>query len=89
MQPRVDGVMVNVFVIVVSAGRVKPKTIKLEFVATPLSTQQLQGVRANSCRIGLSRDNVFEWSDMSTRRLLFQWVSYHHKDDPIKHDGLV
>jgi hypothetical protein len=50
---------------------------------------QLQGVRGNSCWIGLSRDNVFEWSDMSTRRLLFQWVSYHHKDDPIKHDGLV
>ena len=58
MQPRVDGVMVSVLVIVVSAGRVKPKTIKLEFVATPLSTQQLQGVRANSCWIGLSRDNV-------------------------------
>jgi hypothetical protein len=40
MQPRVDGVMVNVLVIVVSAGRVKPKTIKLEFVATPLSFKE-------------------------------------------------
>jgi hypothetical protein len=42
-------------------GRVKPKTIKLVFVASSLST-----------RLARNQNNVSEWSDMSTRGLLLQ-----------------
>ena len=44
-----------------------PKTIKLVYVASPQSTQYY-GERAGN------QNNVSEWSDMSTRRLLFQWT---------------
>ena len=39
-----------------------PKTTKLVFVASPLSTQHQ------------NQNNVSEWSDMSIRGLLFQWA---------------
>jgi hypothetical protein len=46
----------------------KPKTIKLVFVAFPLSMQH-KGERAKN------QDNVSEWSNMSIHRLLFQSAS--------------
>jgi hypothetical protein len=47
------------------SGRVKPRTMKLVFVASTLNKQHL-GVRADC--LARNQDNVFEWSDMSTLR---------------------
>jgi hypothetical protein len=46
-------------------GRFKPKTITSVFAVTLLSTQHYTGLAQN-------QDNVSEWNDMSTRRLLFE-----------------
>ena len=56
-----------------SPGWVKPETIKLVFVASPLNIQ-CKEVRAMT---GLLRIRIMysEWSDMSTRGLLFQGAS--------------
>ena len=32
-------------------------------------------MRKNEYHLALSKNNVSEWSDMSTRRVLFQWAS--------------
>jgi hypothetical protein len=55
-----------------SSGRVKPKTIKLAFVASPLSVQH-SGERADW--LARIQDDVSQGSDMSIRELLFQYVS--------------
>jgi len=56
-----------------SQDRAKPKTIKLEFVASPLNIkQEEERVKTSFAR---KQDHLFEWSDMSIRRLLFQWAS--------------
>jgi hypothetical protein len=49
-------------------GRVKPKTLKLVFGASPL--------RRNSkdC-LAWNQDNVSEWDDVSIGGLLFQWAN--------------
>jgi hypothetical protein len=62
----------NLFVLCVTSihlkvsrtGRVKPKTIKLVFTVSPLSTKHYAERAKN-------QDNVSEWGDMSIRRLLF------------------
>ena len=46
---------------------IKPITMQLVFVASLLSTQ-LKGVRTKT---GSNQDNVSEWSEMFTHRLLF------------------
>jgi hypothetical protein len=51
-------------------GRVKPRTIKLVFVASPLSTQHY-GESRKTGWLGI-KNNVPEWSDMSTLGQLFQ-----------------
>ena len=48
-------------------GRVKPKTIKLVFVASSLNMR-----RKSKDWLARNQNNVSEWSDMSTRGLLFQ-----------------
>ena len=48
---------------------VKPKTIKLVFVKHAALRRKSKDWLAHN------HDNVFEWSDMSTHRLLFQWAS--------------
>jgi hypothetical protein len=52
-----------------SSDRVKPKTMKLVFVASPLSMQQ-EEERAKTCWLELG--NVLKWDDMSICGLLFQ-----------------
>ena len=49
---------------------VKPKTIKLVFVASPLKHAALR--RKSKDWLALNQNNVSKWSDMSTCRLLFQ-----------------
>ena len=51
----------------------KPKTMKLVFVASTKNTQN-SGVRAMTGWLEI-RINCPEWSDMSIRGLLFQWVT--------------
>ena len=53
-----------------SPDRVKPKTMKLIYVGSPLSTQHYE----ERAKTGLARNqnNVSEWNNMSTRGLLFQ-----------------
>ena len=46
---------------------VKPKTIKLVFVASPLSKR-----RMNKDWLAWNQNNVSKWGDMSIYRLLFQ-----------------
>jgi len=53
-----------------SQDRVKPKTIKLECVASPLSIKQEEERLKTS--FARKQDHLFEWSDMSIRGLLFQ-----------------
>ena len=65
-------VMVSVLVLSVAdcgfePGRVKPKTIKLVFVVNYAALR-----RKSKDWLALSQDSVFQWSHMSTRRLLFQ-----------------
>ena len=76
----IDGVMVNMLASSAVDGRVKPKTMKSVFSASPLS-MQYQGVRAKTAQ---HHDNVSEWSDMST----VISVSKNCKD-PTKCIGLV
>jgi hypothetical protein len=52
---------------------VKPKTIKLIFVVSLLSTQHRE--KKNKDWLAQNQNNVSEWSDMSTRKLLFQSAS--------------
>jgi hypothetical protein len=54
-----------------SPDRVKPKTIKLVFVASPLRTQH-EGERKSKDWLAQNRDNVSKWDEMSIRRVLFQ-----------------
>jgi hypothetical protein len=49
------------------------KTLKLVFAVFLVNTQHL-GVRVKDC-LARNQDNVSEWSNMSTRGLLFQWAS--------------
>jgi hypothetical protein len=57
-----------------SSGRVKPMTIKLVFVASPLSTHA--AIRSKSKDwLAENQDNVSECGDMSTHKLLFQRAS--------------
>jgi hypothetical protein len=56
-----------------SPNRVKPKTIKLVFVASALSTQSAEE-RVKDW-LAWNQDIVSEWGDMAIRRLLFQWDS--------------
>ena len=68
---RISGVMVSMLAFECdrSCVRVKPKIIKLVFVASPRSTRQ-QGVRSKT---GWPRFRIMsEWGDMSTSGLLFQ-----------------
>jgi hypothetical protein len=51
-------------------GQINPKTVQLVFAASPLSTQHL-GVRSVYW-LAQNQDNVSEWSNISSRRLLFQ-----------------
>ena len=51
---------------------VKPKNIKLGFASFPLSTQYKEASsKTGWLRIWI----VFEWSQLSTRGMLFQWAS--------------
>ena len=50
------------------AASVKPKIIKLVFVASKHAALR----RKSKDWLALNRNNVSEWSDMSTRGLLFQ-----------------
>jgi len=52
-----------------SRGRVKSKTTKLVFVAYLLTTKHSRV--ASTTRLAQNQENVPEWSDMFTRRLLF------------------
>ena len=52
--------------------RIKQRTTKLVLVASPLSTQEVARAKTGWLRI---RINVSQWSDMSTRGLLFQYFS--------------
>ena len=54
-------------------GRVKPKTITLVCVASPLKQVVLRGKGKDW--LARNQNNVFEWGDKSTRGLLFQWAS--------------
>ena len=65
-----------------SPGEVKPKTTKLVFVASPLSTQYY-GERTKTGWLGI-RIMCQSWSDISTRGL----VSVSNKD-PTQHVDLV
>jgi hypothetical protein len=58
---------------------IKPKTITLVFVASLLSTQHLK----DKVWLALNQGNVFEWSDMFTCGLLFQWTKT--TKNPTKH----
>ena len=53
-----------------SPDRVNPKTRKLIFVVSPLSTQHLR--RKSNDYLAWDQDNVIEWGDMSIHGLLFQ-----------------
>jgi hypothetical protein len=71
---RISDIMVSVLVWSVvdrgfEPGWVKPKTKKLVFIASPLSTQH-KGERADW--LARNQDNVSDGDDMSIRRLLFQ-----------------
>jgi hypothetical protein len=57
----ISGVMVSML----ASDRVRPKTIKLVFAAGSKSKDWFT----------LNQDNVSEWSDTSTHRLLFQLAS--------------
>ena len=50
----------------------KPKTIKLIFVASPLSIQPTALRRKSKDWLAWNLDNVSEWGDMSICGLLFQ-----------------
>jgi hypothetical protein len=52
--------------------RVKPKIIKLMFGASPAKQAALKS--KNKDWLALNKDNVSEWSDMSTHGLLFLWA---------------
>jgi hypothetical protein len=54
-------------------GGFKLKTIKLVFIASQLNTQHLRS--SSKDLLAWNQDNVLEWSDMSTRDLLFRWTS--------------
>ena len=54
-----------------SPGRAKPKKIKLVFVASPLFKHAALR-RERKDWLALNQNNVSQWSDMSTRGLLFQ-----------------
>ena len=75
----ISGVMISVLTLGAvdlgsSSGRVKPMTIKLVFVASPLSTHA--AIRSKSKDwLAENQDNVSECGDMSTHRLLFQRAS--------------
>jgi hypothetical protein len=49
-----------------SPDRVKPKTIKLVFVASPLSTLR----RKSKDGLAQNQNNVSEWGDMSIRSVV-------------------
>ena len=55
-----------------SPDRVKPKTIKLVFVASLLIIR-----RKSTYWLARNKDNVSEWGDMSTLGLVL--VGYHYK----------
>ena len=61
-----------VSVLASSPSRVKPKIMKLVFVATSLSLHH-KGVKADW--LVRNQNNVSEWLDMSTRVLLFRRTS--------------
>ena len=62
-----------VWVFTLSPDRVKSKTIKLVFVASPLSMLHLR--RKSKDWSARNQNNVSEWSNMSTHGLLFQWAT--------------
>ena len=68
-----------------SPDRVKPMTIKLVFVASPLSMQHY-GERAMTGWLGI-RIMCPKWGTMSISRMLFQWASTIK--NPTKSVGLV
>jgi hypothetical protein len=53
--------------------RVKPKIIKLVFVASPLKHAALK--RKSKDWFAQNRDNIAEWGNMSIHGLLFQWAN--------------
>jgi len=65
--PPVYNCISSVMVGMLASSRVKPKTIKLIFAAFSLSMQHLR-VRAKTG--WLNQDNVSEWNNMTTHRLL-------------------
>ena len=69
MENRIGGVMVSMLASSAADRGFEPKTIKLVFVASPLSTQH-EGERADW--LAQNQINVSEWRNMSTRGLLFQ-----------------
>jgi len=69
--------MVNVFALSVVDGefdpcRVNPLTIKL---VLPVAASSLSTQSKSKTRVAQNKDNMSEWSDLSTRGLLFQWTS--------------
>ena len=74
------GVMVSVLASSVidhrfEPDRFKPKTLKLIFVASPLSTQHYSLRTRSRDWLAWNQDDMSEWGDMSISRLLFQWAS--------------
>ena len=57
------------YIVGLSPGRVKPKTIKLVFAASPLYVALR---RKSEDWLAPNQNNVSEWSDMFIRGLLFQ-----------------
>ena len=54
----------------VEPGRIKPRTLKLEFVGFSAKHAALR--RKSKDWLARNQTNISEWSDMSTRGLLFQ-----------------
>ena len=73
MKNRLDGVIVKGMVRIVcgSTDRVEHNFIELVFAASPLNSSK----ENNKDRFAPSKDNVSEWSDMSTCRLSFHCTS--------------
>ena len=74
-----------VSVLASSPGHVKPKIIKL--VICYFSAMHAELRRRSKNWLARNQDNVFEWSDMSIRGLLFQ--SANTTTNPTQRVGLV
>ena len=59
------------YVVGSSSDQVKPKTVKLVFVASPLSMEHYKWKKSKDW-LAWNQDNESEWYDISTCALLFQ-----------------